>query len=223
MKLRSLGFAFAALLVASLAAPAWAAEKKVKMADLPPAVQQAVKEQSRGATLRGLSTETENGKTTYEAQLTVNGHSRDVEFDADGKVLEVEDTVAMGSLSADVKAGGREGCRQQQDQERRVHHAGRQDRGIRSGGGIGRRQALRGSGGPRGQTGPPRLALAENRGIVLRASRSARRRISFCADFCAREILRSAPAGTHSRDAYKYSLPHRLRPAMQERPSGKTK
>jgi uncharacterized membrane protein YkoI len=105
MKLRSLGFAFAALLVASLAAPAWAAEKKVKMADLPPAVQQAVKEQSRGATLRGLSTETENGKTTYEAQLTVNGHSRDVEFDADGKVLEVEDTVAMGSLSADVKAG----------------------------------------------------------------------------------------------------------------------
>jgi hypothetical protein len=110
MKLRSLAFAFATLLAVSLAAPAWAAEKKIKMADLPPAVRAAVMEQSKGATLRGLSSETENGKTTYEAELTVNGHSRDVEFDADGKVLEVEEAVTMDSLPAAVKAGIEKGA-----------------------------------------------------------------------------------------------------------------
>lgn len=110
MRLRNLGFAFAVLLAASLAAPAWASEKKIKMTDLPPAVKAAVMEQSKGATLRGLSTETENGKTTYEAQLTVNGHSRDVEFDADGKVLEVEEAMTMASLPAAVKAGIEKGA-----------------------------------------------------------------------------------------------------------------
>jgi len=110
MKLRNLGFAFAVLLAASLAGSAWASEKKIKMADLPPAVKAAVMEQSKGATLRGLSTETENGKTTYEAELTVNGHSRDVEFDADGKVLGIEEAVAMDALPAPVKAGIEKGA-----------------------------------------------------------------------------------------------------------------
>lgn len=37
-------------------------EQRVKMADLPPAVQAAVKAQSKGAQIRGLSKEVENGK-----------------------------------------------------------------------------------------------------------------------------------------------------------------
>jgi uncharacterized membrane protein YkoI len=75
-----------------------AAEVKVKMSDLPPAVQSAVKEQSEGATVRGLTKETENGKTEYEAELTVNGHNRDVSFDASGNVISVEDEVAFASV-----------------------------------------------------------------------------------------------------------------------------
>ena len=56
-------------------------ERPVKMKDLPAAVQQTVREQSRGARIRGLSIETENGVTNYEVELKVNGHSRDVRSD----------------------------------------------------------------------------------------------------------------------------------------------
>jgi hypothetical protein len=75
-----------------------AAEVKVKMSDLPAAVQAAVTEQTKGAPVRGLTKETENGKTEYEAELTVNGHNRDVSFDASGNVTSVEDKVALASV-----------------------------------------------------------------------------------------------------------------------------
>ena len=78
--------------------PAMAAEVKVKMSDLPPAVQSAVKEQSKGATIRGLTKETENGKTEYEAELAVNGRNRDVSFDAAGNVISVEEEVPLSSV-----------------------------------------------------------------------------------------------------------------------------
>ena len=86
------------LLIAFLIGQAFAAEKKIKMKDLPPAVQQAVKEQSKTATLKGLATEVENGKTLYEAEMTVGGHSKDVSFDADGKVVSVEEEVTLESI-----------------------------------------------------------------------------------------------------------------------------
>jgi uncharacterized membrane protein YkoI len=87
-------------LAALLAGPILAgdSEKKIKMRDLPPAVQQAVREQTQTATLRGLSTEVENGRTLYEAELRVNGHSKDVTFDAQGKLVSVEEEVALDSL-----------------------------------------------------------------------------------------------------------------------------
>jgi uncharacterized membrane protein YkoI len=83
---------------------ALAADVKVKMSDLPPAVQAAVKEQSKGATLRGLTKEVENGKTEYEAQLTVDGHNRDVSFDTAGKVTSVEDEVPLASVPEPARA-----------------------------------------------------------------------------------------------------------------------
>lgn len=79
------------------------ADTPVKMADLPPAVQKTVKEQMAGATLRGLSKETEHGKTTYEAELTVNGKSKDITLDSDGKIVEVEEQVALDSIPAAAK------------------------------------------------------------------------------------------------------------------------
>jgi uncharacterized membrane protein YkoI len=77
-----------------------AGETKVKMESLPPAVQAAVKQQSVGAIIKGLSKETEKGKTTYEAELTVNGHGKDISFDATGKVVSVEEEVAIDSIPA---------------------------------------------------------------------------------------------------------------------------
>ena len=81
-----------------------AAEVKVKMSDLPPAVQNAVKEQSKGATIRGLSKETEKGKTEYEAELTLNGRNRDVSFDAAGNVISVEEEVSLSSVPDAARA-----------------------------------------------------------------------------------------------------------------------
>jgi uncharacterized membrane protein YkoI len=88
-----------------LAATASAQEKKVKRSDLPPAVEKTVAAQSAGATIRGFSTEKEKGQTFYEAEMTVNGHSKDVLIAADGTVVEVEEQVALDSLPADVKTG----------------------------------------------------------------------------------------------------------------------
>ena len=88
-----------------LAGTASAQEKKIKRSDLPPAVEKTVAAESTGATIKGLSTEKEKGETFYEAEMTVNGHSKDVLIAADGTVVEVEEQVVLDSLSADVKAG----------------------------------------------------------------------------------------------------------------------
>jgi uncharacterized membrane protein YkoI len=82
---------------------AQAKEQRVTMDSLPAAVRKTATEQSKGATMRGISTETEHGKTLYEVELTVNGHTRDVLIVADGSVSEVEEEIAVASLPAPVK------------------------------------------------------------------------------------------------------------------------
>jgi len=79
---------------------ALAAEKKVKMSDLPPAVQQAIKDHTKDATLVGVSKDVENGKTEYEAETKVNGHTKDTTFDESGKLLAVEEEVSLDSIPA---------------------------------------------------------------------------------------------------------------------------
>jgi len=79
-------------------------EKKVKMQDLPAAVQKAVKDYSKDAKIRALATEMDKGKTVYEAELTVGGHSKDVTFDADGQVLSVEEQTTLASIPAPARA-----------------------------------------------------------------------------------------------------------------------
>jgi len=80
-----------------------ASEKRVKLADLPPAVQKTVKEQSKGATIRGYLQAVENGKTTYEVAMTVHGHGKDVSMDATGAVVEVEEEVPLASIPVAAK------------------------------------------------------------------------------------------------------------------------
>src|SRR2546429_9261054 len=75
-----------------------AQEKKIKRPALPPAVEKTAAEVSKGATIKGFSKETENGKTTYEVEMVVNGHTKDVEVDANGAILEVEEQVDRKSV-----------------------------------------------------------------------------------------------------------------------------
>jgi uncharacterized membrane protein YkoI len=98
----SVAFAAGILLMAGNAS---AQEKKIKRTELPPAVEKTVAAQSTGATIRGFSTEKENGQTLYEVEMTVNGHSKDVSMTTDGSIVEVEEQVGLDSLSAEVKAG----------------------------------------------------------------------------------------------------------------------
>jgi uncharacterized membrane protein YkoI len=88
-----------------LAGTASAQEKKIKRSDLPPAVEKTVAAQSAGATIRGFSTEKEKGQTLYEVEMTVNGHSKDISMAPDGSIVEIEEQVALDSLSPEVKAG----------------------------------------------------------------------------------------------------------------------
>jgi hypothetical protein len=95
----------AILLMTTCTLAAQNSEKKLQRSELPPAVQKTVDTQSKGATVRGFSTEVEHGQTLYEAALTVNGHSKDVSMDANGKVIEVEEEVPFDSLPDGVKQG----------------------------------------------------------------------------------------------------------------------
>lgn len=85
--------------------PAQEQENKIQRSALPPAVEKAVVRQSQGATIRGFSQEKENGQTFYEAELMVDGHSKDVLMDANGAVVEVEEQIATDSLSPAVRDG----------------------------------------------------------------------------------------------------------------------
>ena len=101
-------------LVTLVAYAALAAEKKVKLEELPPAVRAAVNEQTRNATLVGLSTENEKGKTVYEVETKVGGKRRDLVLDQTGTVVQTEEEIDMATVPASANsairkraAGGR--------------------------------------------------------------------------------------------------------------------
>ena len=89
---------------ATLLHTALGAEKRVKMKDLPLAVQKAVQAQTKGIEVKGLSKEVESGKTFYEVETLVNGRGRDLLFDTNGTVVEVEEEVTLNGIPARAKA-----------------------------------------------------------------------------------------------------------------------
>src|ERR1700674_4722743 len=96
---------FAVVAALSLNLIALAQEKKIERKDLPPAVEKTAAAQSEGATIKGFSQETENGQTFYEAEMMVNGHSKDVLIDTSGAVVEVEEQVPLDFLPSPVQDG----------------------------------------------------------------------------------------------------------------------
>jgi hypothetical protein len=99
--IRHVFLAIACTVVVSLGASAQ--EKKIEQSSLPPAVQKTVQEQSQGATIKGFSTEREHGKKVYEAEMMVNGHTKDIQIAQDGSLNEIEEEVAFDELPADVR------------------------------------------------------------------------------------------------------------------------
>ncbi len=82
-----------------------ASERKIKRSDLPPAVEKTVAEGSKGATIKGFTEETEKGKASYEVAMVVDGHTKDVEMNPAGAIVEIKEGVAFDLLSLEVKAG----------------------------------------------------------------------------------------------------------------------
>jgi uncharacterized membrane protein YkoI len=80
-------------------------DTKTDFKSLPPAVQRAAKEQSKGAKVRGYSKESEDGKTYYEVELLRARKTKDVLLDNSGKVVEIEQQVDFASLPPAVKEG----------------------------------------------------------------------------------------------------------------------
>jgi hypothetical protein len=90
-----------ALLGQPLALPAQ--ERPIRQADLPAAVARTAAIESRGATVRGLTREREDGKTYYEVELLVKGRSKDVLIDTTGTVVLVEEQVNLAELPEAVR------------------------------------------------------------------------------------------------------------------------
>ena len=86
-----------------LAVAARADEEKISAEKLPSAVKKAIKKKFPEAKIRGAAKEVEDGKTTYEVELTVEGRAVDVALNAEGKILEIEREVPAAKLPESVK------------------------------------------------------------------------------------------------------------------------
>jgi len=94
---------FGALLFTSAIANAQEQEKKIQRSQLPAAVEKTVTAESQGATIKGFSREVEKGKTYYEAEMTINDHSKDILMDTKGNIVEVEEQVDILTIPASVQ------------------------------------------------------------------------------------------------------------------------
>jgi hypothetical protein len=77
---------------------------KLTLKDLPKAVQATVQNETQGAEIVGISTENEGGKTIYEIETKVKGHTRDMLIDDKGNLTEVEEETSLATVPAAVQA-----------------------------------------------------------------------------------------------------------------------
>jgi len=92
------------LMVMLSAEVANAKDKKITKKQLPAAVLTAFQTAYPHATIKGQSIETEKGKKFYEIESVDGKIYRDLLYTADGKVYEIEETVAAETLPAEVKS-----------------------------------------------------------------------------------------------------------------------
>ena len=88
----------------AMAAIAHAQESKVSIKALPAAVRATVEAETKNATIKGISKETEKGKTVYEVESLVNGRTRDFMIDTVGKVYLVEEQLDAAQAPAPVRS-----------------------------------------------------------------------------------------------------------------------
>src|SRR6185436_11980539 len=92
--LEILVFAMTVGLTPSQAGP----EVTVQRDSLPPEVQRAVERETKGSRIKAFKKEVEHGETLYEVETTRDGRTRDLMFDASGRVVTVEEEVALEAV-----------------------------------------------------------------------------------------------------------------------------
>ena len=106
-----------------------AGEAKLQTKDLPPAVRATAEAETKGATVKDVSREKEDGKTVYEVETVVNGRTRDLMIDASGKVYEVEEQLdidkAPALVRAAIEAKGKVVALEQATTNGKVHYEGK--------------------------------------------------------------------------------------------------
>ena len=76
---------------------------RLTLADLPAAAQKTIKEQSVGGTLRTLWTGHNKGEKVYGAVIVTSGKRKEVVVDSAGKVVDLQQEVAVEALPAAVR------------------------------------------------------------------------------------------------------------------------
>ena len=94
--------------VSLLVIAAVAQEKKITGKDVPAAVMTAFKTAYPNATIRGYAREKENGKVFYEIESREGTTTRDVLYNPDGTVAEIEESIAATDLPAEVQQAMKE-------------------------------------------------------------------------------------------------------------------
>jgi hypothetical protein len=85
--MRSIGKVVAGLALAvGVALPAYAGED-VKLDELPPAVKQTVERETKGAAVKEIERDEEDGKIVYEVEYTKAGNRYELHVGPTGKVL----------------------------------------------------------------------------------------------------------------------------------------
>jgi uncharacterized membrane protein YkoI len=95
--------ALIAIAVSLLALSAAAQEKKITAGDVPAAIMSAFKSAYPNATIRGYAREKENGKVFYEIESREGTTTRDVLYNPDGTVAEIEESIAATDLPAEIQ------------------------------------------------------------------------------------------------------------------------
>jgi uncharacterized membrane protein YkoI len=100
--------ALIAMAVSLLAIAAIAQEQKITGKDVPAAVISAFKTAYPKATIRGYAREKEHGKVFYEIESREGTTTRDVLYNPDGTVAEIEEGIAASDLPAEVQQAFKE-------------------------------------------------------------------------------------------------------------------
>jgi hypothetical protein len=96
-------FSLIAAAVALLSISGVAQEKKITASQVPAAVTAAFKSSYPKATIRGYAEEKEDGKVLYEIESLDGGARRDVLYNTDGTVAEIEESIAATDLPGDAQ------------------------------------------------------------------------------------------------------------------------